>query len=215
MSVLVNLWTWCSKNIVGPINWNWLVKLYNYGKYYYLTGEDWEKITKLLAADHYVIMIRRKTHLTTYLIGLGGLLKEGKWSYWSHGLLNVEGDVTSREDFRLIESTGTGVHFSPFDKVFDCDSVCLLKPKGFSIDDWTLAMSQAIEDLGKPYDTLFDPNQDAKLSCVELVRNALQAAPDYLEHFPKFEAMVQKYGAVIPQMLYDTDEFEKVLEIRR
>ena len=212
MSILIPVWNWISLKVISNITWGWLRGLYRKGKYWDLSYGDWKKIGDLLREDHYVILTRRKTHLTTYLIWLGGLLKMGKGSYWSHALLNIEGDT---ENYELIEATSIGVHVANFIAVFDCDSVCLLRPKGYSAEDWSLATKQALEDLGKPYDTLFDPSQDASLSCVELVRDALQAAPDYLEHFPKFEAMISKYGQVIPQMVYDDGEFEKILEIRR
>jgi uncharacterized protein YycO len=205
--MLVTIWKWFSLKVISKIDWSFIKAFINRGIYWDLTIDDWRRVETLLIKDHYVILIRRKTHLTTYLIWLSGLIKMGKGSYWSHGLLNIESE-------KFIEATSSGTHFSTFSQVFDCDSVCLLRPKGFTTEDWTAAIDKALADIGKPYDTLFDPNQEASLSCVELVRNALQAAPDYAKDFPKFEAMIKKYGAVIPQMIYDDGEFERMLEIR-
>src|ERR1035437_6251008 len=109
-----------------------------------LTECDKIAIRTLLAKDYYVIVTRNNNHLSTYAINFGDFMIGNGWSYWGHGLLNMEGVVTADGDFELIESTAAGVHIETFANVFDCNSVALLKPKSMSLDDWTKVFTQAI-----------------------------------------------------------------------
>jgi hypothetical protein len=49
--------------------------------------------------------------------------------------MNLEDTVENIESFRLIEATGVGVHYSLFDKVFNVQSVVLMKPVSMTIDE--------------------------------------------------------------------------------
>lgn len=180
-----------------------------------LTGKELDEIEKRLIPDYYIILTRRKNHLSTYFIMLSYILLKGKFGYYSHALMNLEDEVTEEKDFRLIEATGTGVHYSSFNEVFDCHSVALLKPKNMSLEEWTEVMDKAKSQLGKEYDTLFDLKTDKELSCVELVRVALQALPDYETRFANFERMIKTRNNLHPQMFYDCDDFEVVFEVRK
>lgn len=196
---------------------NWLVL--TIGKIHWkfkggLTVEELDKIREMLRNDYYIILTRRKNHLSTFFVGLSNLLLTGKWGYWSHTLLNLENKVHKDEDFRLVEATGKGVHYSEFKDVFDVHSVILLKPTSMSVEYWTTVMDMALDELGKPYDSLFDLKNDNALSCVELVRSALMAEPDYKENFSKFEEMIYKRKNLSPQMFADCPDFTKVLEIK-
>ena len=179
-----------------------------------LTAAELSTIRTHLASDYYVIVTRNNNHLSTYAINFGDWMIGNGWSYWGHALLNTEDAVTSDGDFELVESTAQGVHVETFANVFDCNSVALLKPKHMDIGDWTKIFTQALADVGKPYDDLFQLDQTQCFSCVELVRNALQADPDYETSFANFEALVQKYNRVTPQMLYECADFEVVYEVR-
>lgn len=211
---LKSAWKYLSLQVIGRVQWNDLRARFNGGVYWDLTVAEQAKIRELLAIGYYVILTRRKTHLTTYLIAIGTWIKTGSLGYWAHGLMNLEEDVESDADFRLMEATGLGVHYSPFDQVFDCDSAALLRPKGFSIEDWARTLDKLKMQLGKPYDTLYDISRDSALSCVELIRLALQASENYAQNFKRFEALVNKGKIVTPQMLYDCGEFEIVYEVR-
>lgn len=201
----------------GNITWNWLHALFNDGLYYSLTKADHAELRKLLASNYYIILISRKAHLTTYLVGLASLVKDGKWSSWSHALMNVDNvtDPTSWDQFKLMEATSTGVHWSTFMEVFDCDAVCLLKPKNVTLDDWTEIIDGLTSQEGLPYDDLFELTDASHVSCVELVLNALKAMPTYREKLPSLEASIEKVGNLTPQMFYDSDDFEIVLELHR
>lgn len=212
MKILQSIWTWISLNIISPITWNPIKALFNGGVYWDLTEEDHNQLRKLLAKNHYIILVYRKTHFTSYLIMLGNLIKTGKMGSWSHALMNLEGEAAKDEDFRLLEATGKGVHYSSFMQVFDCDRVCLLRPKGFTDEDWTEALDKLRKQEGKPYDTLFDLSEDQSLSCVELVHEAIEGD---LTKLPSFTALIEKYKNLTPQMFYDCDDFEKVFEVRR
>jgi hypothetical protein len=180
-----------------------------------LSEGEKKKIHDLLVPNYYIILTHKNNHLSTFFVGLGNFLLTGKWGYWGHVLMNLEDEVHSDSDFRLIEAVGTGVTYSPFDSVFEVNGVALLKPKNMGLDKWTAVMDKAMTEIGKPYDTLFDLKNDQALSCVELVRDALMGEPDYTKNFAHFEAMIQTRKNLTPDMFYDCDDFELVFEIRR
>jgi hypothetical protein len=191
--------------LVGKINWT----LKNP-----LTTEEKDKINALLVPNYYIILTRNNNHLSSYIIGLGDFLLRFKFGYWGHALMNMEDTVINNTDFRFVEAIGTGVQNATFDEVMAVNSIALLKPKNMPLADWTAVLDKAKSDVGKPYDTLFLLQQDKALSCVELVRNALQADPDYATNFANFEAMCQKYNRITPQMFYDCEDFIVEYEIR-
>jgi len=191
--------------LTGIINW----KLKNP-----LTDEEKSKINDLLIPNYYIILTRNNNHLSSYVIGLGDLIYEHKFGYWGHALMNMENEVVNYTDFRFVEAIGSGVQYATFDQTMAVNSIALLSPKNMSKESWTAVLDRAHSNVGKPYDTLFDMKQDQKLSCVELVRDALMAEPNYSTDFANFEAMVQKYDRITPQMFYDCPDFEVVYEIR-
>lgn len=191
---------------MGEIRWK-----YNNG----LTSEQHDKIRSMLTDDYYIILTRRNNHLSTFFVGLASFVLTGKWSHWAHALMNLENEVSKDSDFRLVEATGNGVHYSEFKDVFKVHSVVLLKPKSMSVEHWTAVMDRARTHLGKPYDSLFDLKNDERLSCVELVRSALMAEPNYEVDFAEFESMIRKNKNLTPQMFYDCPDFGIAYEIRR
>lgn len=179
-----------------------------------LTTEEQDTIRQMLKGNYYIMLSRRNNHFSTYMIGFANFFLTGKWGYWSHVFMNAEDEVKDDSDFRIVEAIGVGVEYTPFDKVFNCNSVAFLKPKSMSIDDWTAILDKAKSEIGKPYDNLFDLKNDNALSCVELVRTALKADPDYDTSFAHFEEMIKKRKNLTPQMFYDCEDFEVVFEIR-
>lgn len=192
-----------------------------------ISTEDQEKIRALLKDNYYIILTHRNNHLSTYFTALADLFLMGKFSYWAHALMNLEDEVTSSKDFRLvkmganltggrelIEATGSGTHTTPFEQVFDVHGVVLLKPKRMALEEWTGVLDVAKAQMGKPYDSLFNIADDSALSCVELVRVILQSRPNYAEEFKNFEAMIAKYKNLSPQMYYDCGDFSVVFEAR-
>ncbi len=190
---------------IGKIHWN-----YKNG----LTIDELNQLKELLTKDYYIILTHRNNHLSTFFVGLASFVLTGKWSYWAHALMNLEDEIKKEDDFRLVEATGTGVHYSSFNEVFQVHGVCLLKPKSMSLEYWTMIMDKAKTELGKPYDSLFDISNDQALSCVELVRTALKAEPNYEQNFANFEKMIATRKNLTPQMFYDCEDFEKVYDIR-
>jgi hypothetical protein len=205
---MINLWKSLVNWIVitiGKVHWG-----YRNG----LTKAELNDIRRRLIPHYYIIVTRRNNHLSTYFVSLANLFVNGKWSYWAHTLMNLEDEVKSDTDFRLIESTGTGVHYSTFDSVFQVHGVALLKPKSMPVQYWTDVMDKAMAEIGKPYDSLFDLRNDNALSCVELVRTALMAEPNYETNFANFEEMIKSEKNLTPQMFYDCPDFEVAYEIR-
>lgn len=179
-----------------------------------LNEQEKAQIKSLLGPNYYIILTRRKNHLSTFFVGLTNLALRGKWGYYSHSLMNLENENDGSQ-FKLIEAISKGVVETDFDEVFDCHSVALLKPKSMSIQQWTTVLDKAKSELGKPYDSLFDLKSDSSLSCVELVRTSLSAEPNYANDFANFEKMIKRSRNLTPQMFYDCPDFEVVFEIRK
>lgn len=205
LAFLQNIW---SKTIlwIGTIGW---------APKDLLTANDLEQIKEIIIPNYYIILSRRNNYLSTYVIMIGNFLVTGKFGYWDHALMNMEDTVVNDQDFRLIQAIGKGTNYATFDEVFNCNAVVFLKPKSMSAEHWTAVMDKAKSEVGKPYDTLFDLAQDEKLSCVELVRVALMAEPNYATDFANFEAMVQQKKRITPQMFFDCPDFETAYMFRR
>ena len=116
------------------------------------------------------------------------------------------------DKFKFMEATVTGVHYSTFDEVFDCDTVCLLSPKNMPNKEWTDVIDKLVKENGKPYDDLFQLADESHISCVELVRDALEADDQYKTNFANLEALIQKEGNLLPQMFRECSDFEVVYE---
>lgn len=182
-----------------------------------VTASELDVLRVKLKNDYFIILTRHNGYLSTYAISIAHfLLTLGKRGYYSHVLMNLEDEVNKDADFRFIEATGKGTHFSDFKDVFDpqITSVALLKPKSMTLEKWTRAMDKAKTALGRPYDTVFDLATDNELSCVELVRFALRGEPNYDEDFKEFESMISKYKNLTPQMFFGCPDFEIVWETR-
>ena len=203
--------------VLSKINWMPIYAKFNNGRGYNLTDADHAVIKEKLAGSYYVILTNRKTHLTTYLIGILSLLKTGRWPQYGHVLMNADNIVVADDwtKFKFQEATNSGVHFSEFLEVFNCDSVCLLKPRALDITEWNTVIDGLLIQNGKQYDDLFDLSDTSRVSCVELVLNALRASPNYLTDFAVFESQIRRVGNLTPQMYRDCGDFEVVLEIKR
>jgi len=131
--------------------------------------------------------------------------------------MNLEDEVNSHADFRLIEAqTKGGTTYVEFEQMLKyVDGLALIKPKEMTVEDWTAALDAAKTQLGKPYDTLFDIANDQRLSCVELVRNALMAVPGYWQRFSHFENYIAKKRNLTPQMFIESPDFEVIWQVRR
>lgn len=213
------IYRWWHKltSFISDIHWTKIYARFNGGRAYGLTPEDHQLIKEKLASSYYIILIHRKTHLTTYLIGVLAFLKTGKWPKYSHALMNADAyeTVSDWDKFKLVEATSIGVHISRFGEVFDCDSVCLLRPRNMKKDDWNAVIEGLLSQNGYQYDDLFDLADKSRVSCVELVLNALKNDPNYTQNFPHLEEMIKNVGNLTPQMFRDCPDFQVSLEIKR
>jgi hypothetical protein len=187
-----------------------------------ITPVDKENLARLMTKDYYIIATRRGNYLTTYFIGIANFFLSGKFGFYSHVLMNLEDEVKGHEDFKFVEALGSGTQYSTWTEVFgdytgdnSPDAVALIKPKCLSVEDWTLVLDGARAQVGKPYDTLFDLKDDQAISCVEMVRLALQRLPDYEKNFANFEKLIAKRKNLTPQMFLECKDFEIYYEIRR
>lgn len=201
--------------VTNVVSWKPLVALFNHGKYYQLTPEQLDTVRKQLTSNYHVILTRKSYHFSSWLTSISCLLFTGKWGHWAHALMNTENKVNRDDDFRLIEGLMQGVVLSPFMDVFDCDSVVLLVPKGFTPEEWVLVLERSLTELGLPYDSLYDMSTTDKVSCAEMVHNAMVAVPDYHIRFAALEELITKADGILsPQMFYDCPDFEVVYEVR-
>lgn len=211
----LKVWDWLT-DVFAAIKFDRTAAVLNGGMYYRLKERDHDTIRQMLKDNYYIILTRRKSHLTTYLIAIASAIVDKKFSHYTHALMNVEGDLDGHVGFKLIEATGKGVHYSTFMEVFDCDSVVLLTPKGLTAEEWTTVLDTVKGQLGKEYDDLFDILNAENVSCVEMVYWGLKALPNYEQRFPKLVALIeQRKNNLTPQMLYDTGELEVAFEVRR
>lgn len=193
--------------VIGMIHWK---------QRHEITADEKKIILNMLAKDYYIICTRRGNYLSTDAINFAHWFYTKEWGYYSHVLMNLEDEVKSPDDFRLVEAIGVGSKFSTFDEVFDgVDSVALLKPVGVSPEEWTKIFEKAATLTGRKYDTVFDMYDDRKLSCVELVIEALEASPEYNIDFDHLKAILEKYDQLDPQMYRDCEDFEVAFEVRR
>jgi hypothetical protein len=197
----------------------WVIKLLakvKWNQRALLTEDDDEELKEKFAKDYYIIATRKSNYLTTFFICLSNFFLTGKWGFYSHVLMNLEDTVKSVDDFRFIEATGAGVHYSTFEEVYGhVDAVALIKPKHMTIEEWTTALDSAKIYLGRPYDNLFDLKSSLEINCVELIRLALQGIPDYNTKFANFEKMIASKKKLTPDMFHQCDDFEVVYTINR
>lgn len=182
----------------------------------HLSESDIALLKSKFVTDYYVIASRRSNYLTTFFIALGNFFLTGRWGFYSHVSMNLEDEVKTDDDFRFIEATGAGTHYSNFEEIFSkVDAVALIKPKHMTIEEWTIALDRAKTYLGVPYDNLFNLKNALEINCAELIRLALQGLPDYDTKFASFEKMVAKKKKITPDMFANCPDFEVVYYITK
>lgn len=181
-----------------------------------LTDDDEVELKEKFTNDYYIIVSRRSNYLTTFFIALGNFLLRGKWGFYSHVFMNLEDEVKDDDDFRFIEATGAGVHYSDFKEVTtSVNAIALIKPKNMTLKEWTEALDRAKIYLGRPYDNLFDLKNDLEINCAELIRLALEGIPEYSTKFAEFEKLIAKKKTITSDMFANCSDFEIVYRIKR
>lgn len=196
--------------------YHWFAKIppkISWSKTHAITDEDKELIAEKLASGYYVILTGNKSHLSSVMVSLLSWLKTGKWARYSHALMNCDNitDPTQRGGFKFVEADVKGVVYTTFDEVFACDSVCLLSPDSIENSEWTTIIDGLLNQIGKPYDDLFDLSDSTRVSCVEVVLDALEAAHNDKE-LRALKSMIATEGNLIPQMYRDCVDFKVVYE---
>lgn len=173
-----------------------------------ITQEQKTELANKLASGYYIILTGSKSHLSSVIISLLSWIKTGVWARYSHVLMNCDNitDPSDTASFKFVEATSTGVHYSTFDEVFNCDTVCLLSPLSVSNEEWTEIIDGLLKQKGKKYDDLFDLSDTSRVSCVELVLEALKSA-DYANDFKDLEQLIQQEGNLVPQMYRQSKDF--------
>jgi hypothetical protein len=185
--------------IPGKISWS---------KTHKITITDQAELAKVLADGYYIILTGSKSHLSSIVVSFLSWIKTGVWANYSHVLMNCDNitDPADSKSFKFVEATATGVHYSTFEEVFACDTVCLLTPNNIDNAEWTRIIDALLQQQGKPYDDLFDLSDDTHVSCVELVLNALKAV-NYEEKFADLNRLIEKEKNLVPQMYRTCTDF--------
>lgn len=217
----MKIYDWFVNQFIGRIEWSSL-KYFFTGRYYNLTSDDVRSALAKLSTGRYIILIRRNTHFTTYLIGTAHLLATLIWptkyrkahmGFWSHACLHLEDESLREIDLQIIEAVGQGVKISEFWDVLNCDSICLLKPKNYSEDEFEKVIAWARTLIGRPYDNVFNIKDDKEISCVEAAYSSLLAADP--KGLPSLSEWVDRVNNLTPDMIYECGDFDVELEIRR
>ena len=179
-----------------------------------LTQEERQHLIELFARGYYIILTGNNWHLSSLSVKVLTWIKTGKWTRYSHALMNCDYvlDASQVDQMKFMEATVKGVHFSPFDEVFDCDSVCILSPAKLDNSEWSDIIDALVKHAGRPYDDLFQLADASHISCVELVRNALKADYSYDQNFINLERLILREGNLVPQMFRDCEDFRVVYE---
>jgi hypothetical protein len=199
---------WFFIKVISPIQWEWLTARIK-GRPFALTLRQYLEVIQIWETMHTITLTRRKSHLTTYLIWVGHFILTGKRNlYWAHALFN-DGSLA-------IEAIGKGVLVNKPSKVLNVDGVAILIPKRMHLVSWEMIIDEAKRhaEIGTKYDNLFNALNDNKVSCIELVYDALKEIENHKELWPNFFRMVEEEGNVTPQMLYDCGDFEVIYEVR-
>jgi len=197
-TLLYRLYHWVAM-IPGKISWS---------KAHKITVTDQEELAKVLASGYYIILTGSKSHLSSIVVSFLSWVKTGVWANYSHALMNCDNitDPLDTQSFKFVEATATGVHYSTFEEVFACDSVCLLTPQNIDNVEWTAIIDALLKQQGKPYDDLFDLSDNTHVSCVELVLNALKAV-NYDEEFANLKILIAEEKNLVPQMYRSCTDF--------
>lgn len=205
---------WFMKVFISPISWGYIKSLI-WGRIYELKDDEKNFIYSRLKNSSYVILTRRDTHLTTYFVSLCNYFMTGKFGYWGHACMNVEGDkVGSPRDIVILESIASGVKISGFDEVFDCDSCALLIPKYVGEDEWEAAVETAKKYVSRGYDLCGEFGTDEEVNCVELVLLAIKSVPNHRELFAGVFNLIEKHGTLTPDMFVMSGAFNVYYEFR-
>jgi hypothetical protein len=185
----------------------------SWSKKHRISDEMKDELAKILANGYYIILTGNRSHLSSVLVSLISWFKTGKWARYSHVLMNCDNIENSdeRHAFKFVEADVKGVVYTTFDDVFKCDNVCLLSPKLVRNEEWTAIIDALVNQVGKPYDDLFDLADDSRASCVEVVLDALEKA-NFVTEFQNLREMIEEEGNLIPQMYRDCIDFQVVLE---
>lgn len=207
MDALRKLWS-AVVDKVGALQWEWLMPPK-------LDRSHHALICQVLSRGNFVILTRRRAHMSTYLVGIGHWFLTGRWGYWSHVCMNVEpDDLDLASSVRIVEAVGAGVRISGFYDVFDCDSVKILRPLIHEGFEWEDVIAQALKSVGRPYDDFFDLSDAEAQSCVEVFWQAMKEDTRFRERFHGLVAQVEREKNLTPSMFEECGSFETMLEIR-
>lgn len=172
-----------------------------------LLDSDLYELRKELLSTPSIVLTRKRNHMSSFVVSLMSFIKTGKWSKYTHAILNINGE-------KFIEATGKGVHYSSFDEAFKYSgNICVLVPMNMKKDDWDFMLDVASENIGKPYDNFFDMNDDTHLYCTELVLISLTNIDDFDIKFESLIDDIRKTGNLTPQMLRDSEVFNVTFEV--
>lgn len=197
--------------LIGRVDFS-SIKYFFTGTYYDLSKDDIKACALFLCENRCFGLLRRKTHLSSFFVSLSHWFLTGRWGYWSHVWANAD-DKEKPLDLEIVEAIGKGVVKSSFWDVFSCDSICLLRPKKLSDDEWEKVNMVIHSFVGLGYDEFFNLKNANELSCVELLYAGIRSVNPMA--LPGLTRMIARYGNITPDMVYGCGDFEICIEIRR
>jgi hypothetical protein len=137
-----------------------------------------------------------------------------KWPKYTHILMNLEVDLEDHPDrFLLIESTNSGVHFSTFESIMQCDNVCLTTVD-ITRAQWDRVRIGLAKQLGKKYDDLFDIMDNTHVTCVEMCWDAFDELDDRRIILPSLVRKIAIQRHLVPEDFLHGNEFILVYETK-
>lgn len=158
-----------------------------------ITQEKYEDIMSILCVGD-IILLRTKKRPTNWFIP----------GFWSHAAFHLGEGVTVDAAFPEVRES------TLMELMLRADYIAVMRPKRFAYSELEKAADYAEQAIGKPYDFMFDPSNDA-LYCSELCWHALKHGKPAWTFRPE-----KKMGVftVTPQDLRDSEHFTLLREYK-
>lgn len=149
------------------------------------TRKTKRELEKFFNNGYYIILVENNS----YKNKLYNFLKYKKWSKYDTVLINVSSN-------KFIEANQIGEKLITIKDLNNCNSICLLEPKGMSNKYWTKCINQII----KPYKNLYSASKNKYLSIFEILTEGFRECSDYSKNFSQFDRIVES-KKIVPSEL--------------
>jgi hypothetical protein len=190
--------------LLAKIRWEWFVKLFKKPSYAILDNEL--EIKRYLVKGYYGIAIFDPYSLSSLFVVISTWILTGKIPKYTHILMNVEPENAEHNDFRFVEATSKGYHYSDFKTALGhAKRIALLTPKYYTQEQVDTTVSVAYEKIGADYDFKFNEQDFKDLTCCETYWYRLQKLPFSDDNFRCLKMLMEYEGNLTPQMFLCPD----------